>query len=96
MKFIAALAITFFSISSFAASSEVFKAVLDNPEIQNFSDITALNVTATLKCLSCFEVKVDGMKEIIAGMPEQAYAIVRTEGSVISNEITTSVIESSK
>lgn len=97
MKNIIALVTVFSSMFASAASLDVFKAVLGNPEVQSLSDISALTVTAVYKCPQCYDVRVDGNQEIVAGLPlQKAYLVIRTEGNFSTADINTTVIERSK
>jgi hypothetical protein len=92
-----AIVTVFSSLFVSAASLDIFKAVMENPEVQNLSDISALTVTSVYKCPKCYDVKVDGNQEIVAGLPpEEVYLLIRTEGNFGNDQITTLVIQRSK
>lgn len=47
--------------SALAGTPEVFKAVLDMPEMKNFSTIQKMEVRQVFRCPKCYEIAVQGV-----------------------------------
>lgn len=86
----------FISSSAFAGSIEAIKAVLDNREVVGFSQVDSIVVLNTFRCLNCYDIKVTGNREIVSGLPQDSYVVIRTEGDLFTPEIKTEVIERSR
>lgn len=78
------------TVSAFAASPKVLKAVLSSKAISSVENIDKIEVVMTYRCPNCYDIEVTGNNELGA-----ASVTVHTE-QMFGGPITVRLVESSK